>query len=407
MVSDLLSRFADASVLVIDDNPANVALLQALLRRAGLRTVHTATDPVDALARLERIDPDLVLLDLHMPRMDGYAVLAELTEHAAGSYLPVMVLTADARPEATQRALSLGARDFLTKPFDATEVALRVRNLLETRYLHKALRQNNLRLRAQLVDYQEVERAERESWQLRHDRVQRVIGEDGVRMVFQPVYDLRSGAMLGVEALARFTAAPQQGPDRWFADADQVGLGTVLELSAIRAALPALRALPESLFLAVNVSPATLLTPELHLMCESSASPRLVLELTEHVPVEDYDAITTATAALRAGGARLAVDDTGAGYAGFRHLLGLRPDIVKLDVSLTRGIHHDPARRALASAIVRFTADTHADLIAEGVETVDELLALQQLDVGWGQGYHLARPQPLEDVIALPELVRG
>jgi EAL domain-containing protein (putative c-di-GMP-specific phosphodiesterase class I) len=397
----ILGRFADSQVLVIDDNPSNVALLRALLTRAGLRAVHTATDPRDALSRIDEIDPDLVLLDLHMPELDGYAVLQMLTQRAAGSYLPVMVLTADSTPEANERALNLGARDFLSKPLQTNEVLLRVRNLLETRDLHVTLRRQNMLLREQLGGYQEFHRTAEEARQLLHQQIARVIAEGDIRIVYQPVFDLRSGKLLGVEALSRFPSDPSRTPDRWFSEANEVGLGVALELSAIRGALPALEALPESMFLAVNVSPSTVLSREIDLVCEKQPTSRLVLELTEHVPVEDYEAVNLAVSSMRASGARLAVDDTGAGYAGFRHLLGLKPDIVKLDISLTRGVDQDPARRALASALVRFTEDTGADLIAEGIETADELHALRELEVGCAQGFYLGRPQQLPRILDL------
>jgi EAL domain-containing protein (putative c-di-GMP-specific phosphodiesterase class I) len=93
------------------------------------------------------------------------------------------------------------------------------------------------------------------------------------------------------------------------------------------------------------------------------------------------------------------LDDTGAGYAGLRHLLGLRPDVIKLDISLTRDIDHDPVRRALAGALVSFAADVEAQVVAEGVETGSEQQALQRLGVRWVQGFHVARPQPLSAIV--------
>lgn len=395
-----LSRFADARVFVVDDNPTNVAILEGLLSHAGLEKIYTATDARDALLRLDEIDPDLILLDLHMPQVDGFTVLREISERAAGSYLPVMVLTADARPEATEQALTLGARDFLTKPFNGTEVVLRARNLLETRYLHLTLRQHNVALRAELGAYQESERAAEQAHEQTRTRIETVIRRRDLQIVYQPVFDIASGALVGVEALSRFPVQPLQGPDRWFADAERVGLATELEILAVEAALRALGSLPHNTFLAVNVSPGTLLASQLEALFPPDVASRVVLELTEHVPVEDYDVVNETVDVLRKRGARIAVDDTGAGYAGFRHLINLRPDIVKLDISLTRGIDRDPGRRALASALVQFTTDTATRLIAEGVETHDEMSTLRQLRVDWAQGFFLSKPKPLQDILA-------
>lgn len=396
----MLKRFADARVLVIDDNAANVALLEALLSRAGIETVDSITDPRRSLARLEEVEFDLVLLDLHMPHVDGYQILAAIAERSAGAYLPVLVLTADATAEATKRALSLGARDFITKPFDTDEVLLRAGNLLETRYLHRALRLHNIHLRDQLRGYQEVERADAESRQSEIETIAEVIRSGAIEIVYQPIVDLDSGRMTGVEALSRFAQPPGGAPDLWFARAARVGLGPALEIAAIRAALPAFAKLHRGLFVSLNMSPATLLSPELPMVWEHVDLSRVVLELTEHVPVEDYGAIEHVVTTLRRQGIRLAVDDMGSGYASFRHLLALNPDIVKLDSYLARGIDCDPARRALATALTSFARETGREVIAEGIETGQELETLHRLGVSWGQGYHLARPAPLSAIVS-------
>ena len=132
--------FADARVLVVDDNDASVNLLTSLLTRAGIRSVEAVRDPRVALDRVTDYQPDLVLLDLHMPGLTGFKVLEVLRHRASPTELPVLVLTADTSTEATRRALHLGANDFLTKPLDTTEVTLRVRNLLDTQAAHNDLR---------------------------------------------------------------------------------------------------------------------------------------------------------------------------------------------------------------------------------------------------------------------------
>ncbi|VWC76140.1 cyclase [Burkholderia lata] len=137
MENDLLA----SRVLIVDDQPANLRLLEDLLGREGLSHVIGTTDAQKALDMYAAFDPDLVVLDLMMPGLDGYAVLEQL--HRRGDpndFRPVLVITADATTEAKRRALSLGAKDFLTKPFDAIEAMLRVWNLLETRVLYKRLR---------------------------------------------------------------------------------------------------------------------------------------------------------------------------------------------------------------------------------------------------------------------------
>lgn len=142
--SDDLSK---ANILIVDDEEVNIQLLERVLKRAGYLNVISTTDPTRVLALHDEMEPDLVILDLNMPHMDGYEVMEELSRHILeGTYLPILVLTADASAEARQRALSMGARDFLTKPFDQDEALLRIRNLLEARQLHLRLLDQNERL---------------------------------------------------------------------------------------------------------------------------------------------------------------------------------------------------------------------------------------------------------------------
>jgi len=134
----------DARILVVDDEAANVVLLERLLRHAGYGGVRTTTDPRAVVALYDEIQPDLILLDLHMPHRDGIALLGDLRARMEeGGYVPVLVLTADVTADALRNALEAGAKDFLTKPFDQQEVLLRIRNLLDTRFLHLALRDQN------------------------------------------------------------------------------------------------------------------------------------------------------------------------------------------------------------------------------------------------------------------------
>src|SRR2546425_11437363 len=129
-----------ARILVVDDQEGNVLLLNRILERAGYTNVVSTTDAREALPLFRSSQPDLIVLDLHMPHLDGYEIMEHLAiEVPEETYLPILVLTSDATPEAMHRALSMGARDFLHKPFDGLEVVLRIRNLLETRFLHLKL----------------------------------------------------------------------------------------------------------------------------------------------------------------------------------------------------------------------------------------------------------------------------
>jgi EAL domain-containing protein (putative c-di-GMP-specific phosphodiesterase class I) len=162
----------------------------------------------------------------------------------------------------------------------------------------------------------------------------------------------------------------------------------------VRAAVARFADLPAQAYLSVNVSPATVVTGRVGEVVAEVPGERLVVELTEHARVADYDELADALKPLRTRGARVAVDDAGAGFAGLVHILRLVPDIIKLDIGLTRGIDQDPVRRALALSLVGFARDTGAGIVAEGIETAQELEALRDLGITWGQGYFLARPGP-------------
>jgi EAL domain-containing protein (putative c-di-GMP-specific phosphodiesterase class I) len=234
-------------------------------------------------------------------------------------------------------------------------------------------------------------------------RIGSALDSDAITIVHQPIHELVSGKAVGVECLARFADADLRGPDAWFSEAAEVGLGVELELVAIRAALRTLSHVPAPCYMSVNASPSTVISGELLALVKGQNPARLVIEVTEHSQVSDYAALGQALDALRPF-ARIAIDDVGAGYAGLRHLVDLQPDILKLDMSLTRDIAYDPARRALAHALVHFAAEMGCSIVAEGVETQAERDTLAALEVPLAQGYLFNRPMP---VVAAQQVLLG
>jgi EAL domain-containing protein (putative c-di-GMP-specific phosphodiesterase class I) len=185
-----------------------------------------------------------------------------------------------------------------------------------------------------------------------------VIEAERLSILYQPICNVATRRPVGLECLSRFSPSPVRTPDVWFSEAAEVGLGTELELAAISRALRALPALPADIYLAVNASPQTILAEGFSQALHGLVPHRLVLEVTEHAHVDDYAQLLAVIAPLRRRGVRLAVDDAGAGYASLQHILHLQPDIIKLDMGLTRNIDADPARRALASALIGFARET-------------------------------------------------
>ncbi|MWV27079.1 EAL domain-containing protein [Aurantiacibacter rhizosphaerae] len=231
---------------------------------------------------------------------------------------------------------------------------------------------------------------------LRHarERVLAMLDGHAVTMFQQPIHDLKTGKPVGVECLARFPDLNKRGPEAWFDDAERTGLGNELEMTAVRCALETVGQVPDGIYAAINASPATIISGKLRETLEQSEPANLVIEITEHQQVQDFPALAREIAALKPF-ARIAIDDVGTGYAGLRHLIELQPDILKMDMLLTRECDKDPARRAISAAMVQFSQDIGAKLVAEGIETEAERDVMQDLGVDYGQGYLFARPLPV------------
>ncbi|MDP9435069.1 MAG: EAL domain-containing protein [Actinomycetota bacterium] len=231
-------------------------------------------------------------------------------------------------------------------------------------------------------------------------RLEPVLAGGGPRVVLQPIVDLATGLRVGAEALSRFPADWGKAPDVCFAEAHSVGAGHRLELLALERAAEHLADV--SGYVAMNVSPVTLLTAECGALLRRLPLDRVLLELSEHDPVEDYGTLTRTLAPLRARGLRLAIDDVGAGFSSLRHIVLTAPDVIKLDRSMVQGVAEDPVLRTLVGSLADFAHSCSARLVAEGIETEDDGLALLDLGVDCGQGWYFGRPGPAAD---LPDAV--
>src|SRR3569623_472979 len=229
------------------------------------------------------------------------------------------------------------------------------------------------------------------------EEIRRAMAGGAPRIVYQPSYSLASGTVVGVECLSRFDVEPRRAPDVWFNLAREAGVGLDLELRAIENALAALDRQPAHLWLALNCSPELILSGRLAPLLPRGDLSRVVLEITEHASVPDYAAVQDALAPFRKRGERLAIDDAGAGDASMRHILRLKADVIKLDMSLTHDIDTDLSRRALAKGLIAFAGEVGSRITAEGVETESELATLRAIGVDKAQGYFLSKPQALED----------
>lgn len=238
-------------------------------------------------------------------------------------------------------------------------------------------------------------------------RVEEVLLRGGVTSELQPIVDLMTGRVVGVESLARFPDARVRPPSAWFADAERVGLGRELERAALTAAADQLTLVPDGAFLSCNASPALILSGWLDTLAERIPPERLVIEITEHAVVSDHIRLEGALAELRGRGARLAVDDVGAGFTAFRHVLDLGPDVVKVDRGLVGGVGNSPGKAAILRGLVVCSEQIGAQVVAAGIETVQDLDVVRAGGIELGQGFLLCRPRasPVPSEIDVQSLV--
>jgi EAL domain-containing protein (putative c-di-GMP-specific phosphodiesterase class I) len=238
-------------------------------------------------------------------------------------------------------------------------------------------------------------------------RLKEVLKTRAVHAVYQPVVDLVEKRVIGFEALSRVTGGAFPGPDQMFKAAYENDLVWKLEQVCREAAFRGARGLPADLMLFINVEPDSINDPVLRSEATSALlqenglkAAQVVLEMTEHSAVRDFVQFRQLLNCLQFQGFRLAVDDVGSGYSGLKSIAEIKPDFIKIDMSLIRDMHLHPIKQDLTATIARFSASSGITLIAEGVETVDELRCLKAIGVRFAQGYLFARPGPAFPTVA-------
>ena len=378
-------------VLVADDHELSAAVTTAALGvRDGFELVGLALCASQAREYAAATHPDVALVDVQLPG-GGDAAVRAILDVSPGTR--VLAHSTQHDHATVTELLLAGAAGYVLREAPAPQLdsALRRAAAGETNF-------NGVVGGGALNDLMgQVHAASRahEARISKRARIRRVIDGGELEIAFQPIVALDSREIVGYEALSRFDGEPQRGPDAWFAEAHEVGLGPDLELFAINLACGRSHALPDDVFMAVNVSPVTAERPDLLGLLAGCHVDHVVLEVTEHARVEDYPRFRVAIARVRELGASLAVDDAGAGFASLRHILELDAELIKLDGSLTRSLEADPRRRSLASALIEFGRESGASVLAEHIESEMQLIELRRLGVEYGQGYHLGRPAPL------------
>ena len=374
-------------VLIADDDPRIRRVLTLFLDREGLEIAGVAEDAEEAIRLAAAERPDVALLDVRMPGGGGPAAARGIA--ALSPETRILAHSALEDREPVLEMLRAGAAGYLLKGMDpgeladATRRAARGEPLVSAELMGHVVDELSQRVRSEArMDGAREQRAR---------RIRRFASGRGMMMVGQPIYELGTGLPVGIEALARFDS-PSRDPEPWFREAWDLGLGPDLELAALEHAVAALSSFPEDIYLAVNLSPDTLLSEGFAELRDAMPWERIVLEVTEHVPIPDYERFRGPIAELRRRGARIAVDDAGAGFASFHHVVELSPDLIKLDRRLILQIARDDRRRALARALVAFAEEVGISVVAEGIETGEALRILRRFGVGFGQGDFLATP---------------
>jgi len=379
------------SVMIADDDPAiREALVTLVGGDAAMDLVGAAKDAAEAIDLARERQPDVAVLDARMPAGGGPRAAREIRRGSPRTR--IVALSASEDQGTILQMLEAGASAYVSKADPSYEIVRAIRRSLHGRSTLSRRAPGDL---AEALVERMPRRNARELRNHISASVRRVIDENGLHMVFQPVVELRSGRIVAVEALARILTRPRRSPEFWFAQAREAGVGVELELAAVSRAIASLPRIPPGARLSVNLSPEAILDRNLAWLLEEVPPTRLIVEVTEQTDVVDPRTLAQELEPLRTRGLMLAVDDVGAGFSSLGRVVELRPDFLKLDLSLINGIERDPVRRSLVRNLVAFAQSTECETIAEGIESDAQVEALLDLGVELGQGFRLGRPGPL------------
>ncbi len=368
-------------MLIVDDDDALAVSLGRLATKAGY-TVTIAANGEAAVEMLARASFDAIVSDIQMPGLDGIQLLRRVRERDLD--VPVILMTGEPTMDTAMRAIEYGALRYIGKPFLASELVSIIANAVRLRRLARTKREalELLGAEAKLVG----DRAGLEA------TFGRALGS--IWMAFQPIVSLSDRSVFGHEALLRSTEPALPHPGAVLDAAERLDrVHAVGRVVRDRVAEVIAQAKDGDVFF-VNLHAHDLLDESL----ASPASPlsrvasRVVLEITERASLDGLRDIRDRTKALRDLGFRLAVDDLGAGYAGLTSFASIEPEVVKIDMSLVRGIDTNPVKRAIVDKLTALAHELHILVVAEGIETTGERDALAAIGCDLLQGYLFAKP---------------
>lgn len=390
---------APLTVLIAEDDPfVRETLVTIIGADETFQVVGQADDADTAIASALECLPDLVLMDVRMPGGGGVRATQVIADNCPEIY--VVAISAHEDQATIGEMVSAGARGYITKDTAPRQMLDTLRRCADGESIFTPVSASTL-MREYVKSSKHVEEAKRRRRD-REERLREICEPSAITSVFQPIVHLTDGHVVMYEALTRFNTPYELSTVEWFEESVDLGMTVELEMATLARSIAAVHESDaRDIVLSINVSPDTLLNPALAATVGSLGAERIVIEITEHARVTDYPHTQSAISRLRNRGARLAIDDAGAGFASLRHILDLMPDLIKLDISLVRNIDSDQPRRALATGLISFAHEINAEIIAEGIETQAELECVRGLGVQLGQGFALARPAPLPEVLDL------
>jgi len=369
-------------VLLIDDEENLLQVLGMLLETRGY-DVKVANSGKQALKKASP-DIDLVILDLVLPDINGFEICRRLKRKHSTQDIPIIILSASSYCEDKVEGLYLGADDYLAKPCDHEELFARMEAVMRRVDLHKK--------------YEECKRRDDIVLELR-----KILDQALIVPHFQPIYKLDTMEMYGLEILTRpTTESVLANPDVFFKAALQYGMYTDMEILSWTMALTAISECIKNEKIFLNCNPYLIESLQFDRMKEifskSKINPNhVIMEITERSAITDFKLFYDKLAQYRGAGFKFAVDDVGGGYASLESIVETKPEVVKIDRHIIRGITSDGFKESIVRFIVSLCQDNDIIAIAEGIETIDDLNAVKKLGVAAAQGYYFYKPTPIVD----------
>ena len=363
-------------ILIIDDEPDLLEMMRFFLESANFRVI-IASAPEEGLEKA-RLKPDLILLDLNMPRMSGHEVCKRLKEDELSLSIPVIMLTCQDKTLDKVEAFNLGVADYIGKDFPLEEILARIKAVL----------------RETAPAATSLAKQERNKKIL---ELRMIVEEKNMRTFFQPIVTLASKKPIGYEALTRGPAGSfLENPVDLFTLANEESMFFELSRASLSLAVKRATFIGQGQLLFLNIDPIILNKDDfkgLDFLADSKiTASQVCIEITERTCINGFARLSSDLKYFKAQGVKVAIDDVGEGYSSLKAIAEIRPEFIKVDMGLVRGVNADEVKKSLVQAIADFAKKMHSYLIAEGIETQEEYSALLSLGVEYGQGYLFAKP---------------